>query len=117
MGEPHLPERVVTLLVSSEYARLVGRTMSERLEYIVDIASLHTRDELVRRLGLGRVVVRQVEKWLAFHGRRLRHPNESIDIAMCGLEFRKRRIRRSRVAVRSRRLNSKTIPREPGRGS
>ncbi|WP_315781204.1 hypothetical protein [Bradyrhizobium sp. SZCCHNPS1003] len=117
MGEPHLPERVVTLLVSSEYARLVGRTMSERLDYIVDIASLHTRDELVRRLGLGRVVVRQVEKWLAFHGRRLRHSNESIDIAMCGLEFRKRRIRRSRVAVRSRRLNSKTIPREPGRGS
>lgn len=126
MSEPHLPERVVTLLVSSDYARLVGRTMSERFDYVVDIASLHTRDELLRGLELDRIVVRQVEKWLGFHGRRLRSPTESIDIVMCGLEFRKRRIRRSRVGARRRRLDpmagpkteskteSKPGPKEPG---
>ncbi|GLH79084.1 hypothetical protein SSBR45G_39930 [Bradyrhizobium sp. SSBR45G] len=114
MAEPHLPERVVTLLISSDYARLVGSTMSERFDYIVDIASLHTRDELLRRHQLDRVLVRQVEKWLAFHGRRLRRPAESIDIAMCSLEFRKRRIRRSRLGARRRRLDPKASPKEPG---
>ncbi|NPU66687.1 hypothetical protein HL667_16920 [Bradyrhizobium sp. 83012] len=101
-------------LISSDYARLVGRTLSERFDYIVDIASLHTRDELLRRLELDRILVRQVEKWLAFHGRRLRRPTESIDIAMCGLEFRKRRIRRSRLGARRRRLDPKATPKEPG---
>ncbi|MGC2778920.1 MAG: hypothetical protein WA418_25145 [Bradyrhizobium sp.] len=114
MGEPHLPDKVVAILVSSDYARLVGRTMSERLDYIVDIASLHTQDELLRRLDLGRVLVRQVEKWLGVHGRRLRRPNESIDVVMCGLEFRKRRIRRSRPGSKRRRPNRKLGPKEPG---
>ncbi|WP_306577705.1 hypothetical protein [Bradyrhizobium sp. SRS-191] len=114
MAEPHLPERVVTLLIASDYARLVGRTMTEQLDYIVDIASLHTRDELLRRLGHDRNLMRQVEKWLGFHDRRLRRPAESIDVAMCGLEFRKRRIRRSRLGARRRRLDPKTTPKERG---
>jgi hypothetical protein len=114
MVEPDLPDKVVALLVSSDYARLVGRTMSERLDYLVDIASLHTREELLRRLDLGAVLVRRVERWLGFHGRRLRRPNETIDMAMCGLEFRKRRIRRSRPGARRRRLNPKVVPKEPG---
>ncbi|CCD91043.1 conserved hypothetical protein [Bradyrhizobium sp. ORS 375] len=109
----------MTLFLSSDYARLVGATVSEQLDYIVDIASLHTRDELLRRLGLNRVVVRQVETWLGSHGRRLRRPTESIDVAMCGLEFRKRRIRRSRLGARRRRLDPKaaagtTPSKEPG---
>jgi hypothetical protein len=93
MEEPHLPERIAKMLVSSDYGRLVGRTVSTRLNYLVDIASLHTRDELVRQRGLGRVTVRQIETWLAFHGRRLRRANESIDSVICSLEFRKRRSR------------------------
>ena len=113
MAGPELPDKVVALLVSSDYARLVGRDMSERLDYIVDIASLHTRDELLRRLDLGGVLVRQVEKWLGFHGRRLRRPNESIDVVMCGLEFRKRRLRRARLGARRRPLRPKTVPKEP----
>jgi len=113
MAGPELPDKVVALLVSSDYARLVGRDTSERLDYIVDIASLHTRDELLRRLDLGGVLIRQVEKWLGFHGRRLRRPNESIDVVMCGLEFRKRRIRRSRPGARRRRLRPRAAPKEP----
>ncbi|MGJ4925633.1 hypothetical protein ACQR1I_09950 [Bradyrhizobium sp. HKCCYLS2038] len=113
MGEPHLPERVVTSLVSSDHARLVGRTMTERFDHLIDIASLHTRDELLRRLGLDRILVRQVEKWLGFHGRRLRRPVESVDVAMCGLEFRKRRIRRSRLGARRRTLDPTAASKEP----
>nr|WP_244423016.1 hypothetical protein [Bradyrhizobium sp. ORS 278] len=113
MAEPHLPERIVTLLISSDYARLVGRTLSEQLDYLVDIASLHTRDELLRRLGRDRLLLRQVDKWLGSHGRRLRRPAESIDSTMCGLEFRKRRIRRSRFGARRRRP-AKPAPADPG---
>jgi hypothetical protein len=94
MEEPELPERIVTLLVSSDYARLVGRTKSTRRDYLVDIASLHTKDELLQQPRLGRTTVRQIERWLEFHGRRFRRPNESLDTVICGFEFRKRRARR-----------------------
>ena len=114
MAEPHLPERVVNMLVSSEHARLVGRTLTEQRDYIVDIATLHTRDELLRRFGGNRVLLRQVDKGLGFHGRRLRRPAESIDNVKCGLEFRKRRIRRSRPVARRRPLDPKVAPQERG---
>ena len=112
MGKPELPEKIIDLLLASDYAQLVGRTPSERLDYIVDIASLHTRDELSRRFELARVHVRQVERWLGFHGRRLRLPHESIDVVMCGLEFRKRRIRGSRVASKRCRTAVKAFPKK-----
>lgn len=95
MKEPLLPERVMNMLLSSEYARLVSRSPSDRLGCIVDIVSLHTKDELVRKPGLGRGSVRQIETWLSFHGRRLRRSSESIDSVICKFEFRKRRRRRS----------------------
>ncbi|WP_035641707.1 hypothetical protein [Bradyrhizobium sp. ORS 375] len=104
----------MTLLMSSDYARLVGRTVTKQRDYVVDIAALHTRDELLRDLGLDRILVRQVEKWLGFHDRRLRQPTESIDIAMCGLEFRKRPVRRPRPGARRRRLDPKAAPNEQG---
>lgn len=89
--EPDLPERIIEMLVRSRYAALVGRTMPARLDYIVEIASLHTRDELFRQRGLGRLTIRRIEKWLAFHGRRLRHADESLDSVICHFEFRKGR--------------------------
>jgi hypothetical protein len=79
------------MLVRSRYAALVGRTMPARLDYIVEIASLHTRDELFRQRGLGRLTIRRIEKWLEFHGRRLRHADESLDSVICHFEFRKGR--------------------------
>jgi hypothetical protein len=110
MDEPDLPERVTQMLVRCPYAQLVGRTMATRLEHIVDIVSLHTRDELSRQRGLGRATVRKIEKWLEFHGRRLRGSNESIDSVICGFEFRKRHNRRprSRNAAKARE-NSATV--------
>jgi hypothetical protein len=89
--ERDLPERLIEMLVRSRYAALVGRTMSERLDYIAEIASLHTRDELFRERGLGRLTIRRIEKWLEFHGRRLRHADESLDSVICHFEFRKGR--------------------------
>jgi hypothetical protein len=103
MEEPVLPERILNLLLASDYARLVGRSTAAQLGYIVDIASLHTREELVRKPGLGRGTVRQIEDWLSFHGRRLRRPNQTIESVICGLEFRKRSRRASRASRERRR--------------
>lgn len=96
MKEPVLSDRVMTMLMSSEYALLISRSPSERLSDIVDIASLHTKEELVCKPGLGRGTVRQIETWLGFHGRRLRLSSESIDSVICTFDFRKRSRRRSR---------------------
>jgi hypothetical protein len=65
--------------------------MPARLDYVVEIASLHTRDELFRQRGLGRLTIRRIERWLAFHGRCLRHADESLDSVICHFEFRKGR--------------------------
>jgi len=87
--EPHLPEKIIEMLVCSRYAGFVGRTMSTRLDYILEIASLHTKGELLRQQGLGRSTVLRIEKWMEFHGRRFRHADESLDSVICRFEFRK----------------------------
>ncbi|MCA1453636.1 hypothetical protein I6F35_10485 [Bradyrhizobium sp. BRP22] len=87
--EPDLPERVVEILVRSKYAGFVSRTMSARLDYIVEIASLHTRDDLLRQRGLGRLTARRIERWLELHGTRLRRVDESLDSVICRFEFRR----------------------------
>lgn len=91
MAEPQLPERLVTLLLSSSYAPLVGRTRSARLRFLPEIASLHSRDDLLRLVGLSRMDVRQIEKLLAARGMRLRRIGESVDAVICTFDFRKRR--------------------------
>jgi hypothetical protein len=64
--EPCLPGRIIEMLVCGRYAELVGRTLSTRLDYILEIASLHTRDELLQQKGSGRSTVRRIEKWMEF---------------------------------------------------
>jgi hypothetical protein len=105
--EPGLPGRLIEVLVCSRYAELVGRALSTRLDYILEIASLHTRDELQQQ-GLGRSALLRIEKWMEFHGRRFRHTDESLDSVICRFEFRKApakaKIRHPRVrTVNSRR--------------
>jgi hypothetical protein len=43
----HLPNRVVQALLHGEYAALVSRDFSMRAQYFAEIASLHTRDDLL----------------------------------------------------------------------
>jgi hypothetical protein len=64
--EPELPERLIEMFVRSSYAALVGRTISARLDYIVEIAWLHTRDELFRQRGLGRLTIRRMKNGWRF---------------------------------------------------
>ena len=83
----HLPERIATILVRSQHAGLVSKELSTRINYLLEIASLHTRSELLGQPGLGRLSVNRVEKWMKFHGRRLRLNEESLDSVICRFGF------------------------------
>jgi len=85
----YLPERMATILLRSQHAYLVSNQLSTRINYLLEIASLHTRTELLGQAGLGRHGVQRIEKWLAFHGRRLRRNVESLDSVICGFGFRR----------------------------
>lgn len=76
-SQSHLPERIAVILVHSPLAALIGREPSTRMNYLFEIASLHTRAELLAQPGLGRTGVRRIEKWMAFHGHHMRDVNES----------------------------------------
>lgn len=91
----HLPERIAGILVHSPLAGLVGREPSTRMYYLLEIASLHTRAELLAQPGLGRSSVRRIEDWLAFHGHRMRDVNESLDSVICRFAFRCPSVRKS----------------------
>lgn len=85
----HLPERLAAILVRSQHAGLVGKEPSTRINYLLEIASLHTRSELLDQPGLGRLSVNRVEKWMTFHGRRLRGNEESLDSVICRFGVRR----------------------------
>jgi hypothetical protein len=86
--DSYLPERIATILVRSRHAELVSKELSTRINYLLEIASLHTRSELLGQPGLARLSVQRVEKWMKFHGRRLRHNDESLDRVICRFGFR-----------------------------
>lgn len=85
----HLPERLAAILVRSQHAALVGKELSTRINYLLEIASLHTRSELLDQPGLGRSSMNRVEKWMKFHGRRLRSNQESLDSVICRFAVRR----------------------------
>lgn len=87
--DSYLPERIATILLRSQHADLVSNQLSTRINYLLEIASLHTRAELLGQAGLGRHGVQRIEKWLTFHGRRLRRTGESLDSVICGFGFRR----------------------------
>lgn len=87
--DSYLPERIATILLRSQHANLVSNQLSTRINYLLEIASLHTRTELLGQAGLGRHGVLRIEKWLTFHGRRLRRNEESLDSVICGFGFRR----------------------------
>lgn len=98
----HLPERITTILVRSAYAGLVGRELSTRRDYLIEIASLHTRAELLAQPGLGHLGVLRIEKWLAFHGCCVRDVGESLDSVICRFSFARALVlRRGRRSSRS----------------
>ncbi|WP_213289359.1 hypothetical protein [Bradyrhizobium sp. sGM-13] len=86
--DSYLPERIATILVRSHHAGLVSKEPSTRINYLLEIASLHTRGELLGQPGLGRLSLQRIEKWMDFHGRRLRRNDESLDSVICRFGFR-----------------------------
>jgi hypothetical protein len=84
----YLPERIATILLRSQHAGLVGKELSTRINYLLEIASLHTRSELLEQPGLGRLSLHRIERWMKFHGHRLRRDEESLDSVICRFGFR-----------------------------
>ena len=95
---PSLPERIARSIVGAPYAHLVVRAEADRLRVLPEIASLHTRRELLTLEGVGPAAVRRLEAWLAYHGRRLRNPSESLDTVICNFSFHANQARRRRAA-------------------
>ncbi|QOZ10371.1 hypothetical protein XH96_24710 [Bradyrhizobium sp. CCBAU 51765] len=93
-SQSHLPERIAVILVYSPLAALIGREPSTRINYLLEIASLHTRAELLAQPGLGRTGVCRIEKWMAFHGHRMRDVNESLDSVICRFAFQRSSVRK-----------------------
>ena len=100
--DTYLPERIATILIHSQHARLVSRDISTRIDYLAEIASLHTRGELLSQPGLGRSSVVRIEKWMEFHGKSLRRSDESLDSVICRFDFRQ-------VAVEARAARSPLV--------
>jgi hypothetical protein len=84
---PPLPDRVARSIANTPYAGLVIREEADRLQVLPEIASLHTRKELLEIDGVGPAAVKRLEAWLAHHGRRLRNPSESLDAVICNFSF------------------------------
>lgn len=91
-----LPARIVQLVTNAPYASFVVRRASDRILFLPEIVSLHTRRELSEMAGLGRASIARIQAWLAQHGRRLRMPGESIDTVICHFAVRRKNIRRHR---------------------
>lgn len=91
---PALPDRIVRSIAGAPYAHLVVREEADRLQVLPEIASLHTRRELLTLEGVGPAAVRTLEVWLAHHGRRLRNPSESLDTVICNFSFHVNQARR-----------------------
>jgi hypothetical protein len=99
---PPLPDRIARSIASAPYAHLVVRAEADRLHVLPEIASLHTRKELLNIDGVGPAAVKTLETWLAHHGRRLRNPTESLDTVICNFSFHINQARRrSRETGRS----------------
>jgi hypothetical protein len=83
-----LPNRVVHALLHGEYAALVSRDFSLRPHYLAEIASLHTRRDLLSQNKIGPKTVACIEEWLASKGRRLRRSDEDIAAIVCGFKVK-----------------------------
>ena len=91
---PSLPDRIARSIAGAPYAHLVVREEADRLQVLPEIASLHTRRELLTLEGVGPAAVRRLEAWLAHYGRRLRNPSESLDTVICNFSFHVNQARR-----------------------
>jgi hypothetical protein len=91
---PLLPDRIARSIAGAPYAHLVVGAEADRLQVLPEIASLHTRRELLTLEGVGPAAVRRLEAWLAHHERRLRNPSERLDTVICNFSFHLNQARR-----------------------
>jgi hypothetical protein len=87
--EKQLPNRIVQLIVHAEYAALISRDFSMRARYLEEIASLHTRQDLLSQVKVGPKTVADIEEWLASKGRRLRRSDEDLSAVICSFKIKR----------------------------
>jgi hypothetical protein len=87
---PELPERIVNVLLHGDYAALISRDLAMRTQYLEEIASLHTRLDLLRQPKVGARTVARIEDWLASRGRRLRRSDEDIVAVISSFKVKRR---------------------------
>jgi hypothetical protein len=86
-GTPNINHELANIIVDSRYGMMLSRNRETRLLRIAEIASLYTRQELLRERGFGVPAVASVQRWLTRHGRRLRDRHEPIEAAICRLDI------------------------------
>jgi hypothetical protein len=84
-----LPIRIVQLLVNTEYAALISGDFVTRGQYLEEIASLHTRQDLLSQVKVGAKTVADIEGWLASRGRRLRRADEDLSAVICSFKVKR----------------------------
>jgi hypothetical protein len=87
--ENQLPNRIVQILVHAEHAALISRDFSMRVHYLEEIASLHTRQDLLSQVKVGPKTVAYIEEWLASKGRRLRRSDEDVSAVICSFKAKR----------------------------
>ena len=88
-GAPALSAHVAEYIARAPHAGLVASSGSDRESVLAEIASLHTRKELLTVKGVGQATLSKIEVWLERHGRRFRRSYESIDSVICTFSFRR----------------------------
>ena len=86
-GTPSINRDLANIIVDGRYGMMLSRDRETRLLRIAEIASLYTRQELLRERGFGVPAVASVQRWLMRHGRRLRDRHEPIEAAICRLDI------------------------------
>lgn len=71
-----LSRRARKILLSGRLAQKGGRTSAQRARNIALIASAYTREELAQEIGIGPVMLVEIETWLTTGGLRFRKSTE-----------------------------------------
>jgi hypothetical protein len=76
-------------ILAHAYAALISRDFSMRARYLEEIASLHTRRDLLSQVKIGPKTVADIEEWHASKGRRLRRSDEDLSAVICSFKVKR----------------------------
>lgn len=87
LSAPGISREIANVLIDGRYGQMLSRDRETRFLRVAEIASLYTRQELLREDGFGPAAVASVHRWLLGHGRRFRDKREPLEAAICRLDI------------------------------